>query len=376
MVIELLQSLGILLFVFKVLPGITGLAALCLMMCVPIIPSVLSLINAAVCTKGNFRKRAAKLILYIIIFVLQTGSIISFYILGVLSSENVTSNDIVWAAPLSIVLISLGWWENFIEFKSLKVCKRFKFKTFVNDLQKPREKANVWTTSCKLLAVGIVTTIAILRPHSFFGIHNNAKPEHITDNELGNRTLRSAELINYSNCSENLNTDIFCNSSWDSMSSLKVSFSQTSATSPGTSAVDMNNKYDNKPEWYLQLLYDIEDFVIEHSLVLQIIALTFGVSYCATLACKLNMQRIGFSISTLLISPLTIVYVFLKCGDQLSFEVITLDSSYVCSTWDLHSVRYITLAVVLWISTCLLTFYVWFPDSERIAKLERSDSFK
>lgn len=374
MVIELLQSFGILLFVFKVLPSITGLATLFLMMCAPVIPSFLSLINAAIWTKGNFRKRGAKLLLYTLIFVLQTGSIISFYFLGVLSSENVSSNGIVWEAPLSIVLISLGWWENFIEFKGSRLCKRFKFIAFVNDLQKPREKANVWTASCKLFVVGIVTTIAILRPHSFFGIHNNANPELTT--ELGNRTSSSAEPISYNNCSENFNTDKFCNNTWDSFSSVQVSFSQTSATSPGTPSVDMNNKYDSKRDWYLQLFYDIEDFVIEHSLVLQIIGLTFVVCYCATLACKLNMQRLGFSISTLLISPLTILYVFLKCGNQMSFEVITLDSSYLCPSWDLHSVRYIILAVVLWISVCLLTFYVWFPDSERIAKLERSDSFK
>ncbi|XP_053405852.1 chitin synthase-like isoform X2 [Mercenaria mercenaria] len=360
MVIEVLHTVGLLLFLFKVLSHLAGISAVYVMMCAPVLPSLMSLFSILACSTGNHKKRVLKLIFYMTIFIFQVGGFVLSYFLGVLN--DLVANEVIWIAPLSIVLISIKWWENFVEFKSSKFSKFGILKTFESDIQKPRDKANVLTVSCKLLTVGLIIMLVVYEPHPFFNVDSHDFPRNSTSKSMQNASFHTIE--SQLNTGDSRTPD--CNINGQNGSLPNSSCIETPATSKANSV-----NADSSKNWFLQLFEDIRNFIYEHSLVLQIIALTFVVSYCAALACKLHMQRIGFSLATLLVSPLTLTYILLKCGDKLTFDVITLELTYICPSWELTSGTHIGLAAGLWISMCLLTIYVWFPNSERMAKLER-----
>lgn len=115
----------------------------------------------------------------------------------------------------------------------------------------------------------------------------------------------------------------------------------------------------------------IEDHIHCYSLMYLQIGTGIVITYLSGLACKLHMQRVAFSLSIILAPPLSLVIIFLQCRYQF------LPAHWHMGGWFCPGDKFDDLmlplicALVLWISYAITTSHIWFPQSERMAKLEK-----
>ena len=93
------------------------------------------------------------------------------------------------------------------------------------------------------------------------------------------------------------------------------------------------------------------------------------VIYFATLACKLRMQYIGFSLSLTLSTPLAAIFIFLQCKYRylpdltytwLCMEEEAFMSITVTFTWQA------VCCILWWLSQLMVTGYIWRPGQLRM----------
>ena len=95
------------------------------------------------------------------------------------------------------------------------------------------------------------------------------------------------------------------------------------------------------------------------------------VTYLATLACKLHMQKTAFALPLLLSPPASLAVVYLQC--RYEFHPVDWHMGvWLCPAVDVESLLLpLSCAGALWVSYCLVVSHVWFPRSERMAKVEK-----
>ena len=117
---------------------------------------------------------------------------------------------------------------------------------------------------------------------------------------------------------------------------------------------------------------DSAEFHLNHYslLYLQILA-SILVTYLATLACKLHMQKTAFALPLLLSPPASLAVVYFQCRYEF------LPGDWHMGLWLCPSLKVADLllplsyAGALWIFYSLVVSHVWFPRSERMAKVEK-----
>lgn len=96
--------------------------------------------------------------------------------------------------------------------------------------------------------------------------------------------------------------------------------------------------------------------------------------YLAYTVCKLQMQRLSFSIPFILSTPIAIIVLIFECDFGLDFVSTVSKNSLTTSCDDkIDLPLFHILLAALW----LLSFYwvarhIWFPKQERLAKVERT----
>jgi len=127
--VETFHTIGVTLFAFQVLPKLdSALHGAALMCGVGSIPALLSLLspkekdheennqNATFLTRlkkySSTCKYIIKKALPLLAFVVQLSALIIWPVLELIRSSS--QYHLAWAIPLSLVLISVGWWENFV----------------------------------------------------------------------------------------------------------------------------------------------------------------------------------------------------------------------------------------------------------------------
>ena len=95
------------------------------------------------------------------------------------------------------------------------------------------------------------------------------------------------------------------------------------------------------------------------------------ISYLSGLVCKLHMQKMAFSLPIILAPPISLTVVYLQC----TFEFIPAHwhmGGWFCVGDSLQELMIpLICAAVLWFSYIIITGHIWFPQSERMAKLEK-----
>jgi len=115
----------------------------------------------------------------------------------------------------------------------------------------------------------------------------------------------------------------------------------------------------------------VEEHFTAYSLLYLQLGSTIVITYMSGLACKLHMQRVAFSLSIMLAPPVTLAFVYLQCSYQF------LPAHWHMGGWFCPSGSLETLVVpmicgaALWLSYAIITSHIWFPQSERMAKLEK-----
>ncbi|PVD20013.1 hypothetical protein C0Q70_20507 [Pomacea canaliculata] len=108
-----------------------------------------------------------------------------------------------------------------------------------------------------------------------------------------------------------------------------------------------------------------------YSLVYLELLATMLVTYLASLACKLHMQKAAFALPLMLSPPVSLAIVYLQCHFHF------LPTHWHMGTWYCPAMEWqdlimpVACAAALWMSYCLIVSHIWFPKSERMAKVEK-----
>ena len=115
----------------------------------------------------------------------------------------------------------------------------------------------------------------------------------------------------------------------------------------------------------------VEEHFRSYSLMYLQIVSGIVITYLSGLACKLHMQRVAFSLSVILAPPLTLGFIYLQC--QIRFLPAHWHmGGWFCPGDSLQELMIpLICAGALWISYVITTSHIWFPQSERMAKLEK-----
>lgn len=116
---------------------------------------------------------------------------------------------------------------------------------------------------------------------------------------------------------------------------------------------------------------NVEDHFHSYSLMYLQIGSGIVITYLSGLACKLHMQRVAFSLSIILAPPLSLAVIYLQCH----FEFLPAHwhmGGWFCSGDTIQDLLIpLACALALWISYAITVSHIWFPQSERMAKLEK-----
>lgn len=108
-----------------------------------------------------------------------------------------------------------------------------------------------------------------------------------------------------------------------------------------------------------------------YSLVYLELLATMLVTYLASLACKLHMQKAAFALPLMLSPPVSLAIVYLQCHFHFLPTHWHMGTWY-CPAMDWHDlIMPVACAAALWMSYCLIVSHIWFPKSERMAKVEK-----
>ncbi|XP_048256022.1 uncharacterized protein LOC124134072 [Haliotis rufescens] len=308
-ILELLQTCGYSLFVFKVLPNTNFFWGIILTFAMFQIPSLLNVIITEKKLKPEVWD-CLKIFCAVIAFVTQFGAVCFFTMTTFITDgknieingdndedskqTEVTFTQFDWQLPVSLVLVSIGWWENFLcgdwsIFGKVKVS----FKQWRSVLHEVRE-----------------TTYFLVGPL-----------------KIGLAILLARFLTK------------------------------------GNFVLPMTDE-------------DVEDKSVHHLTSYSLMYLQIGsgivVTYLAGMACKLHMQKTAFALPLLLSTPISLMLVYLQ------YRFHFLPSNWHVGAWCFPEefkdmALYIPLgcAGILWISYCFIVSHVWFPECERMAKIEK-----
>ncbi|KAL3886859.1 hypothetical protein ACJMK2_026821 [Sinanodonta woodiana] len=126
---------------------------------------------------------------------------------------------------------------------------------------------------------------------------------------------------------------------------------------------------DNRGHYEDSLLYNIQDFLSRNIFTVSHIASSILCAYFGGLACQLQMQIVSFCIPLLLVTPLTLFIVFQKCNAGLgALDLRILD--FLCPAAEMDKLLLpVVCGSCLWMSLVFLTYHVWLPRCNRMAKM-------
>ncbi|XP_052806627.1 chitin synthase chs-2-like [Mya arenaria] len=139
-------------------------------------------------------------------------------------------------------------------------------------------------------------------------------------------------------------------------------------------------QYDNEKEtsystndFYQTIFNHLMEFYDTYKFEIKIMTCSFAISQLASLACRLSMQQFSFALPLILTPPLsTIAVVRLSCNNFLESTQYKVGINLTCSMPEDDQLKlFIASEALAWIAVITLTWYIWVPRVERMAKLER-----
>ena len=311
-----LQTFGICLLLFRVLPSTDFFRGIVISLAVCQIPSLLKVVVHEKRPNPSLSE-IVTIIMNILAFLVQ-ASAIPFFNFGeiikegnftVLEGHNdttytetsiVVKNTLQWELPVALVFISIGFWENYVSGEWTVFGKiTIPFKQWRSILQDVRE-----------------TSYVLLAPF-----------------KIGLAVLLSRLLTG--------NADFIFPASG--------SFNATTS------------KFDSKAE----------EVGVSYSLVFIQLGSGLICTYLAGLACKLHMQRTAFSLPLIMGPPATLLLVYFQCEYHF-LPAHWHVGGWFCAEHDLQKMIIpLICAFLLWMSYAVTVAHIWFPQSERMAKIEK-----
>ncbi|KAK7010869.1 Chitin synthase class 2 [Biomphalaria glabrata] len=306
---ELVTTFGMCLLVFKILPSVDFFRGITITMAMFQIPAICQVMMLDKKLNVNF-KPILKIVMSIIAMLLQIGAIIYIMIMNFVTSRKTITvlknnskedkildplfHESVWELPVALILISFGWWENYVSSDwSLLGRVHIGFKHWRHILQETRE------TSYFLIGPFKIALVVILGKY-----------------------LAGADFA--------------------------------------------------LPTWTKDTKMSPSEF---HEMSYSLLYITLGAAilctYLSGLACKLHMQKTAFALPLVLSPPASLVLVYLQCR----YEFLPRhwhSGAWFCPDTSIENlIEPIAVSGTLWLSYCIIVSHIWFPKSERMAKIEK-----
>lgn len=133
-----------------------------------------------------------------------------------------------------------------------------------------------------------------------------------------------------------------------------------------------NQSIANSTETRLEAVPVYGSFFTRYSLMLVQISCGYACNYLCGIACKIHMQRFSFCLPLILVPLLAISLTIWRClGGEASLPFWEGTIACPASVTFAGLGEVIGVAIALQVSIVLLSWHVWFPSTERMAKLER-----
>ncbi|CAC5366536.1 CHS1 [Mytilus coruscus] len=317
LVVETLHSIGICIFAFYVLPTIDSIRGLFLCFGVAVVPSLLKLFDC----QGEKGRKFYIVLADIVALIFQISVLTLWPVISILRGEKTAES---WGILLSMILISLGWWENYVN-KYTKLGKLGdKLKELKKNIRRMRTKIYAVVSAWKIILTLLLMTALMSTFKSsclsvlyFHGTNNATDCPHMV-------------------------------------------YPLYVANVQGTN-------YYNDPFW---------------TAILQI----FACLLCYTLsktACKIMLQVASFSLPLMLVAPIMAGVFMSDCESWKSGgQTNSIMPEYLQWTCDLHGISYdfleklisvyfLPVVIGWWLSFMWVTFHIWIPRVERLVQTER-----
>lgn len=315
--IETLHSLGISIFAFYLLPTIDPVRGLLLTFGVAFLPSLLKIFD----NQSEDYKPFYVLVADFFAMLFQVSVLILWPAMNLTRGQNYGES---WSILVSLLLISLGWWENYVNrFTSLGKFGNA-LKDFKRSIRRMRTRIYMIVSFWKIL----VTFGFMIALMSEFKAPCAAALLYLGDDKA-----------------------MGCPHFVQPLQAINVE---------GT-------EYMNDPFWICMV---------------QVFSCLFCYTFAKS-ACKILLQVVSFSLPLMLVAPVMLGLFMGNCESfKLSESTGSLMPSYLYWTCDIHGISYdfleklvsdyyLPIALGWWLSFLWVTFHIWVPRVERLAQTER-----
>ncbi|CAF1323989.1 unnamed protein product [Adineta steineri] len=309
-IVETCHTIGLSLLVFRILPSLDNVTGLFILNGVCIVPAFLNLFSSNRHHNQSIR---------ILAFITDLGSVfmqlsVCFIPYFVKTTDKI-SYDLRWQLPLALFLISLGYWESFIE---MRLSKKYVFSWFRHSLrllEKTRPKVYLTASLLKIIVL-IISAICFL--------------PNTVDKNLYLQVFRQVPI--------------------------------SEKYSRGFGIFDEHEDlFRITKEVYAPFIIQIFSSCICY--------------YTGRIACKVLMQCFGFSLPLTMSTLVAYIVLFFTQGYTNKKDTISLGHLfYLDKPQALGSKLLITSLIgflILWLSRMKITSHVWFPTSERLAQIHK-----
>lgn len=303
------------LFAFYVLPSVDPLRGLALTFGVGVIPAFLKMFDTQ---RENGRK------FYIILAdILALVSQISILIIWpIRNTIEHASTDLTWTIPCSLLLISIGWWENYINRFTKMGTLGIRLKEFKHKVRRMRTKIYIFVSLWKIiLTLGLMTVMMTAGNTSCLSVL-------YFDSEFAQDCPHLVNPIGNNIDSDSLHTG---------------------------------------PFWVA--LVQISSCIMCYQF--------------SKIACKVMLQVVSFSLPLMMVAPIMSGFFIANCEawtvDGISNPLLP---SYLYWTCDINGISrgfletlysdyLLPVSLIWWLSFMWITFHIWMPRAERLVQTER-----
>ncbi|XP_052804081.1 chitin synthase chs-2-like isoform X1 [Mya arenaria] len=134
-----------------------------------------------------------------------------------------------------------------------------------------------------------------------------------------------------------------------------------------------NETSDSTSGFYHTIFNQFMEFQDIFKFEIRIMACSFAISKLASLSCRLSMQQFSFALPLIFTPLLSIIAVVsLSCNNFLESTQYMVGISLTCAMPEENQLKiFIASGALAWIAVITLTWYIWVPRVERMAKRER-----
>ncbi|CAH1797404.1 unnamed protein product [Owenia fusiformis] len=381
---ETVYCIGIALFTLRVLPCLDIIRALLVMTTVFSIPSFITIIFAE--RDENPKKRIISYTLDILAFVMQLtifGVMMTFY----KSCDKDPSQDdeitkgwirtmegdgIMWELPVSVFMISIGWWENFADRDIFIGSFELPLRYYREILQYTRLKTYMFVALWKCVVV--FGMAFLLYPDLQQSVTDRLTP---TNPPKLNTTISPVNFTDFTTPGYNLTTyghnvtnvmlmiedDTVTPTENGTMDNVTTMLPTTSTIRlPTPPPLPCNHDGD-----YFNCMWAFIPMVIQATT-------SFGCFFFSKIAVKLLQQRICFSIPLTICTPVMIlITLILKGINEDLFKINEFTYWALPSdTWTPMFIFHLAFGLtVWWTSQMWLARHIWYPNNDRLATADR-----